>query len=265
MTAQALAEQGAVVIAAGRSRERCRETVAKIKEQTGNQDVHCLLADLSSQEQIRRLAEQVHEGWPRLDVLINNAGGFFLKRRESVDGIEMTFALNHLNYFLLTHLLLDLLEAGERARIINVSSDAHRGARINFSDIEYRRGFAGMRAYGQSKLANILFTYELARRLEGSSITANALHPGFVATGFGMKNGPVADLVMRVAHLFAISPEEGARTSIYLASSPEVEGVSGEYFVRCKTVRSDPASYDREAAQRLWGISAEMTGQQEGI
>jgi len=193
-------------------------------------------------------------------VLVNNAGAFFLRRQESADGVEMTFALNHLNYFLLTYLLLDRLKASAPARIVNVASDSHRGALINFNDLQGKRGYNGFQAYGQSKLANVLFTYELARRLEGAQVTANALHPGFVATNIGKNNGLLARLVMPIAQLNAIRPEEGARTGVYLASSPDVEGVSGTYFTREKPVQSDPASYDLQAARQLWEISAEMTG-----
>ena len=198
--------------------------------------------------------------YPRLDVLVNNAGGFFMAREESVDGIEMTWALNHLNYFLLTTLLLDHIKASAPARIICVSSDAHTGTSIRFDDPQFKKGYSGFGVYGHSKLANILFTYELARRLEGTRVTANALHPGFVATGFGHNNGGLVRLGMRVVQRFgARTPEKGAETSVYLASSPEVEGVTGKYFVDKHPVQSSPESYDRTAAARLWELSEQMT------
>jgi NAD(P)-dependent dehydrogenase (short-subunit alcohol dehydrogenase family) len=209
---------------------------------------------------VRRLADDFKSHFSRLDVLVNNAGAVFLTRHESADEIEMTFGLNHLNYFLLTNLLLDMLIASAPARVVNVSSGAHNGARLNFDDLENKRGYNGMRAYGQSKLANLLFTYELARRLEGKGVTANALHPGFVASNFAKNNLGILKPLMSLIQLGAISPEEGAQTSIYLASSPEVAGVTGKYFVKKKAVTSSTASYDEETARRLWDISARLTG-----
>ena len=207
---------------------------------------------------MRELAEAFRRKTDRLDVLVNNVGALFLRRRLSADGIEMTLALNHLSYYLLTSLLLDLLRASAPARIVNVSSDAHRGATFDFTDPEFRhRSYSGWTAYSQSKLANVLFTYELAARLAGTRVTANALHPGFVATRFGHDNGRVMGAAMRaVQRVGAKSPEEGAQTSIYLASSPHVDGVTGKYFVDAKEVRSSDATYDAEAARRLWAVSA---------
>ncbi len=258
VTARELARMGAEVVLVSRSAERCQVAVDKIRAETGNQKVSYQAADLSSQAQIRSLAQAFLERHDRLDVLVNNAGAFIVQRQESVDGIELTFALNHLNYFLLTHLLLDALRASPAGRIVNVSSDAHHGAKINFQDLQFKRGYNGWQAYAQSKLANVLFTYELARCLEGSPVTTNALHPGFVATGFARNNGALFDLGMRLVSLFALTPDQGAQTSIYLASSPEVEGVSGQYFRNKRAVRSSPASYDRAAARRLWQASVEM-------
>jgi NAD(P)-dependent dehydrogenase (short-subunit alcohol dehydrogenase family) len=260
VTARELARRGGRVIVASRDPGRCAATAARIREETGSREVETIAADLSSQAQVRQLAEEIYRRCGRLDVLVNNAGAWFNSRHVSVDGIEMTFALNHLGYYLLTLLLLDLLKASAPARIVNVSSDAHQTARINFSDLQGQR-YAGFRAYVVSKLANILFTYELARRLDGSRVTANALHPGFVATRFGKNNGPLLALGMGVVNrLFALSPEQGARTNLYLAASPEIEGVTGRYFVREKAVRSAPASYNQADAERLWQVSAEMTG-----
>jgi NAD(P)-dependent dehydrogenase (short-subunit alcohol dehydrogenase family) len=260
VTARELARQGAEVLVVSRNAARCAQTVASIQQQTGNDRVSFLAADLSSQREVRRLAEEVKRRYDRLDVLINNAGQIFMKRQESVDGIEMTFALNHLAPFLLTNLLLDLLRASGAARIVTVASVAHSGARMNFADLEGRRRYRGFRAYAQSKLANILFTYELAKRLRGTAVTANCLHPGVVATNFLANNGLFYRRVVNpLMHLVAISPEKGAETSIYLASSPEVEGISGKYFVKKRPVSSAPWSYNEADWQRLWEVSEEMT------
>jgi NAD(P)-dependent dehydrogenase (short-subunit alcohol dehydrogenase family) len=258
VTARELARMGAEVVLVSRSAARCQAAVEKIQAETGNQWVSYLAADLSSQAQIRSLVGDFLRRYDRLDVLVNNAGAYITRRQDSVDGIEMTFALNHLNYFLLTHLLLDALKASPSGRIVNVSSDAHLGARIIFEDLQLKRGYNGWQAYARSKLANVLFTYELARCMEGSAVTANVLHPGFVATGFARNNGLLFDIGMRLTTLFALTPEQGAQTSIYLASSPEVEGVSGQYFRNKKAGRSSPVSYDQTVARRLWQTSAEM-------
>jgi retinol dehydrogenase 12 len=261
VTARELARQGATVIVVGRSREKSEATVSAIKQQTGNPNVEYLLADLSVQKDIHQLAQQFKGRYARLHVLVNNAGAIFLMRQESADGIEMTLALNHLNYFLLTNLLLETLRASAPARIVNVSSRAHeRVSGLNFDDLQNRQWHFGQQVYGQSKLANVLFTYELAHRLEGSGVTVNALHPGFVATRFATNNGRLVRWARPLLDRFALSAEEGARTAIYLATSPEVEGVTGKYFVEEKAVPSSPASYDEAAARRLWQISAEMTG-----
>jgi retinol dehydrogenase 12 len=259
VTAQILARQGATVIVVGRNPERGAATVSHIRQETGNSAVELMVADLSAQAQVRQLASEIQRRFPRLDVLINNAGALFSRRQLSQDGIEMTFALNHLAYFLLTNLLLDPLKASVSARIINVSSEAHRGAGLDFTDLQGQRSYSGWRAYARSKLANILFTYELARRLEGTSVSANALHPGFVATNFGRNNRGIMAMGFRILQLAAISPEAGARTIIHLASAPEVKDISGRYFVKQKAVRSSQVSYDRAAAERLWQSSAQLT------
>ncbi len=260
-TARQLARQGATVIVVGRDPEKSRATVNEIKQQTGNPNVESMLADLSVQKEVRALAEQFKSKYQSLNVLVNNAGAIFLRHQESADGIEMTFALNHLNYFLLTNLLLDTLKASAPARIINVSSRAHvRVPGLNFDDLQNQKGYAGQQVYGQSKLANVLFTYELARRLEGTRITVNALHPGFVATRFATNNGVLARLARPLLDLFAISVEEGTQTMVYLATSPEVEGMTGKYFYRQQAIPSSPASYDEAAARRLWDVTAMMTG-----
>lgn len=258
-TASGLAALGATVVVAGRSIERCVAAVERIKQQTGNENVDHLLADLSSLKQVRGLADEFKSRHSRLDVLVNNAGAINLARRASVDGIELTFALNHLSYFLLTNLLLDVMVASAPARIVNVSSSSHRRARINFDDLQGRRRYRGFRAYAQSKLGNVLFTYELARRLDGAGVTVNALHPGLVATRFLANNGRFGPIFSFFFGLRGISPENGARTSVYLASSNEVEGITGGYYEKSEAVRSAPASYDEDAAARLWEISVEMT------
>ncbi|MGC9393860.1 MAG: SDR family oxidoreductase [Anaerolineae bacterium] len=258
-TAYALAQQGATVILVDRDAEKGALTVEQIKQQTGNVATELMVADLSSQHEIRRLAQQFKARYQCLDVLVNNAGAIFDERRESVDGIEMTFALNYLGYFLLTNLLLDTLEASAPARIINISSRSHARAQINFDDLESRTEYDGLAAYAHSKLAIVLFTYELARRLEGTGVTVNALNPGIVATSFGRNSGGALGFVMRLFHPFFLSPEQGAQTGIYLATSPEVEGVTGKYFVKCKAVSSSPTSYDTAAARRLWEVSEKYT------
>jgi len=260
VTALEIARQGLQVVIVSSNEQRCAAAVAKIRAQTGNQAVNFLVADLSSQAQVRDLAQRFHQKYQRLDILINNAGGIFMKRKETVDGIELTWALNHLSYFLLTHLLLDTLKASTPARIINVSSNAHTGGGINFDDLEGKRFYFGWLAYAQSKLANVLFTFELARRFQNSGVTANVLHPGFVATNFGYNNRGIVGAMIRLSYRFGISPEEGARTSVYLATSSEVEGVSGEYFVKCKATQAAKRAYDEAVAKRLWEVSVEMTG-----
>jgi NAD(P)-dependent dehydrogenase (short-subunit alcohol dehydrogenase family) len=221
---------------------------------------------LSEHAGVRGLAEAFQARYPRLDVLVNNAGGMFGGRQLSPDGIEMTFALNHLGYFHLTNLLLPALKAVPGARIVNVASRAHEGVKLRFDDLQHERRYIGWLAYKRSKLANLLFTYELARRLSnnnganGDGPTVNALHPGFVATNIGVRHGFIPGLLWRAASLAAIDVEKGAETSVYLASSPDVGRVTGRYFVKCRAHTSSPASYDRDAARRLWDISAEMTG-----
>ncbi len=259
-TAWELAQLGAAVIVVGRDQQRTASIVNEIRQATGNPVVDFLLADLSSQAQIRNLAEELMRRYDRLDVLVNNAGAYFLRRQLSVDGIEMTFATNHLNYFLLTNLLLELIKSSAPARIVNVSSNAHYGNRLDFDDLQNKRRYWGMQPYGRSKFANVLFTYELARHLDGSGVTANALHPGFVRTNLGKNNGWLARLLVPLIQLQGISPEQGAETNIYLASSVDVEGVTGKYFVKKQPVASDPATYDEGAAARLWEISASMVG-----
>ena len=259
VTAKALAQQGATVIVAGRNKEKSVSTVDQIRKETGNHDVEYILADLSVQKEVRKLADDFKSKFKRLDILVNNAGAVFDKRFETADGLEMTFALNHLSYFLLTDLLLDTIKASVPSRIINVSSDAHKGAKINFDDIQGKKKYGVMYAYGQSKLANILFTYELARKLEGSGVTSNALHPGFVASSFGSNMRGAFRLILRFLQLFAMSSENGAETSIYLATSPNVANINGKYFVKKKEVRTSVKSYDKNIGEKLWKVSEELT------
>src|SRR5829696_7949288 len=232
-TAMGLANMGASVVMVGRDQGKGEAVMAEIKEKCTNASVDLMLADLSSQEEIRRLAGEFKEAYPRLDVLINNAGLFRSKRITTAEGLETTFAVNHLAYFLLTKLLLDVLKASASSRIVNVSSGDHNNGAIDFDDLQGEKGYKGAKAYSQSKLADVLVTYELARRLEGTGITANCLHPGAgVRTNFGSGVSGVFGLIVRALRPFMISPEKGAETSIYLASSPEVEGLSGRYFVK---------------------------------
>lgn len=261
VTARELARMGATTVLVGRDAARAKASVVAIQRQTANARVESLLADLSSRDQVRRLASEFRSRYDRLDALVNNAGALFYRRETTVDGLEMTFALNHLAPFLLTNLLLDRLIATPDARVITVASMAHVGQSIPFDDLQHERTpYRSFQVYGQSKLANILFTYELARRLAGTGVTANALHPGFVATNFGLAPGGFTGLGLRLARLVAISPERGAQTSIYLASSPDVQGVTGRYFARCKPVRSSRASHNVDAAGRLWALSEQLTG-----
>jgi retinol dehydrogenase 14 len=261
-TAMGLATLGASVVMVGRDHGRGEAALAEIKEDSGNASVDLMLADLSSQQEIRRLAHEIKEAYPRLDVLINNAGLFRSQRITTVDGLETTFAVNHLAYFLLTKVLLDVLKSSAPSRIVNVSSGEQRNGTIDFDDLQGEKGYKGPKAYSQSKLATVLFTYELARRLEGTGITANCLHPGGripVRTNFGSGVSGVFGSMVRALRPFMTSPEKGAETSIYLASSPEVEDLSGRYFVKKAEARSSHVSYDESTARRLWEVSAELT------
>ena len=257
-TAQALAEMGATVVIVGRNAPKTAQLVEKIRAASGNKNVDSLLADLSSRQEVRRLADEFRGKYSHLHVLLNNAGAVFMRRQLSVDGIEMTFALNHLASFLLTNLLLDTIKASAPARIVNVSSDAHASGKIEFDNLQGERDYSP-RAYDNSKLANILFTMELARRLEGTGVSVNALHPGFVSTGFAKNNGKIiAALVSIFAPLVARSPTKGAETSIYLASSPSVEGITGKYFYDSHVIPAASQATDMVVARKLWEGSAEM-------
>jgi len=260
VTAQVLAGQGAAVIGVGRDSRKCADTRTEIRSATGNTKVEFLIADLSVLSQVRRLASEIRDRYSRLDVLVNNAGAFFLRRRINPEGIEMTWALNQLNYFLLTNLLLDQIVASAPARIVNVASGAHYRGKIHFDDLNFERGYNGWKAYCQSKLANVLFTCHLAHLMEGTGVTVNSLTPGFVATRIGHNTGlaikPIVQLVQKIG---GISPEEGAETIIYLSSSPEVEGVTGKFYIEKKAVMSSPISNDPKIAQLLWEACERMT------
>lgn len=259
-TALGLAKRGATVVMVSRDRAKGEAAQQEIREQSGNQAVDLLLADLSSQESIRQLAEEFKRRYSQLHVLVNNAGVFNLTRRETVDGLEMTFAVNTLAPFLLTNLLLDTLKASTPARIIQVNSNEHEQGYIDLNDLQSKKQYRPRRVYGQSKLAFLLFSYELARYLEGTGITVNSLHPGFVATNIGQGNVPafVGRIVRFMLSFIGISPEEGAKTSIYLATSPDVEGITGKYFVKSIPVRSAPISYDEALQKRVWDECARL-------
>lgn len=268
--ARAIASQGAHVVVHGRDPRRCETVVQEIRERTENPRVESVLADLSSMAEVRRLASEILTRYPRIDVLVNNAGAYFARRGESSEGIERTFALNVLAPFLLTNLLLDRLIESAPARVVNTSSAAHRGAKINLDDLQGRRRYTGFRAYGRSKLELTLLTYEFARRFEGTGVTANCLHPGFVASRFGWNNGRLYRGAFKVlTRFFGIRSEQGADTLVYLATAPEVASLSGRYFANRQEVRSSAASYDEELARKLWDACAAAVGisppEREGV
>jgi NAD(P)-dependent dehydrogenase (short-subunit alcohol dehydrogenase family) len=262
-TALGLAHTRATVVMVCRSQERGEAARAEIEQKSSNQRIYLLLADLASQAAIRRLAEDFKRQYSELHVLINNAGVIPRKRQVTVDGFETQFAVNHLAPFLLTNLLLDLLKSSAPARIVTVSSDMHRGATIDFDDLQSVGSYRPVRAYSQTKLANVLFTYELARKLQETKVTANCLHPGMVATKLLADGIGIPRALRSSTKVIGSSPEKGAKTSIYLAASPEVEGVSGKYFVRQKATESSKISYDQSLARRLWKQSAHLTGLSE--
>jgi NAD(P)-dependent dehydrogenase (short-subunit alcohol dehydrogenase family) len=259
-TALGLAQMGASVVMVCRDRAKGEAAQSEIKTKSGNNGVDLLLADLSSQQSIHQLVENFKQYYTQLHVLINNAGVFMLTRRATPDGLEMTFAVNYLAPFLLTNLMLDVLKASTPARIVNISSGAHEAGYIKMDDLQAEKHYRPMRAYGQSKLALLLFTNELARLLEGTGVTANCLHPGFVATNIGQGGlGPIGRTVAKFILAFlGISPEEGAKTSIYLASSPDVEGVTGKYFVKSIPMAPASISYDESLQRQLWEESAKL-------
>jgi len=261
ITATSLAKMGAEMVIHGRDQAKAEASVRDIKKTTGNQKIHYILADYSDLGQVREMAGEFQEKYPRLDLLINNAGAFFNRRIPTTYGVEMTFLVNHLAPFLLTNLLLDPLKSSAPARILTVSSESHRQGKMNFQDLGFKKGYFGIKAYARSKLANILFTYELARRLEGAGVTVNALHPGHIATDIWKNNfGILGPALKWFMSRIALTPAEGAENSVYLASSPEVAGISGKYFIKIDPGRSSPESYDPALARKLWEISERITG-----
>ncbi len=259
IAAERLAAQGARLVLVGRDKARGEAALARIKERAPGARLAIHYADLSLLAEMERLAATIAASEPRIDVLINNAGAMFNRRSVTADGLERTFALNHMAYFVLSNRLRDRLAAAAPARIVSVASAAHRGNTLDFGDLQSARSYRGFTVYGRSKLANILFTRELARRLAGTGVTANCLHPGFVATRFGDNSDGFIRVAIGVAkNLFAISPEKGAETIVYLASSPEVAGVSGGYFARSRPATPTAAAQDDAAAKRLWEESAKL-------
>jgi retinol dehydrogenase 14 len=259
-TAVALAQAGARVAVVCRTAEKSEQTVSEIKRRSPAADVLPFAADLSSQREVRTVAARIAGALPRLSVLVNNAGLMLRERVLTEDGIETTFAVNHLAYFLLTRLLEPALVAGAPSRVVNVASRAHLSGALRFDDLMGSHGYDGWQAYAQSKLANVVFTYELARRFAGTGVTANCLHPGVVGTNIGHAGPSWIRFGIKLVRPFLLSPKRGAATSIHLASSPEVEGVTGKYFVGRREERTSDESYDREVAVRLWKVSEELTG-----
>jgi NAD(P)-dependent dehydrogenase (short-subunit alcohol dehydrogenase family) len=250
-----LARRGAKIVLIARDRDRTANTLAAIKNAGPNADHCAFYCDLASIGDTKRIAAEIAAAEPRIDVLINNAGALFNHREVSPDGLEMTFAINHMAYFVLTGALRRTLEQSAPARIINTASVAHRGATLDFDDLQSERGYTGFAVYSRSKLCNILFTRELARRLTGSGVTSNCLHPGFVATRFGDSSGGLLQALMPIAKLGAISPTKGAETIVYLATSSDVNAVSGEYFYKSRPDTPSPQAQDDAAASRLWETS----------
>lgn len=256
--AKELAKMGATIVIVGRSEDRCKQTVEEVNAFRGKQQASYLVADLSSMSGVKSLADNFKAGFSRLDVLVNNAGGAFLTRQITEEGFEKTFALNHLAYFLLTDLLLDMLKANAPSRVINVSSNSHYRGKIAFEDLHLKWFYFVLRAYSQSKLANVMFTYALARRLAGSGVTANCLHPGLVQTGIFGKVKGVTPWIEKLLLRKAIPVEAGAETIVYLSSSEEVSGESGKYYYKNAARTTSPRSYAVQDQERLWKLSAEM-------
>jgi NAD(P)-dependent dehydrogenase (short-subunit alcohol dehydrogenase family) len=260
VAASRLASMGARIVFTARDKTRGEATLAQLRQQGANLDHRVHYADLSSVKEMKRVAQEIAATEPRIDVLMNNAGAMFDKRYETEDRLERTFALNHMSYFVVTHFLRDRLLSTPGARIVNTSSDAHRRASVDFNDLQLTHGYSGFNAYCRSKLYNILFTRELSRQLNGTGVIANCLHPGFVATRFGDEGKGFGALAFRLAKRLALSPEEGAKTMIFLASSPEAAAVNGEYFHKCAPKAPTLAAQDDQAAGRLWAESSRIAG-----
>src|ERR1700732_1689320 len=258
IAAEKLAEMGARIVLVARDRSRGEGTLARLHEKAPGLAHSVHYADLTRISEMKRVAAEVAEAEPRIDVLVNNAGAMFSTRKLTEDGLETTFALNHMAYFVVTQGLRERLVASAPARVVSTASAAHQGARLDFDDLQLAKSFSGMKAYGRSKLCNILFTRELARRLRGTGVTANCLHPGFVATRFGDESGGVISRFVGLAKLFAIPPEKGAETIIYLACSAAVTETTGVYFYKCQPIRPSQAARDDRAALLLWECSASL-------
>jgi len=260
-TALGLAKLDSRLILVGRDAGRAEETIAAIRKATGRKDVEIVRGDFARKEEVRRVADEIIDRCEAIHVLVNNAGVTLMKRTTTPDGLETTFAVNHLAYFLLTGLLLPrLLAAAPDARVVNVASDAHRWGPLDFDDLQNEREYKPLKVYGQSKTANVLFTRELARRLEGTGVAVNAVHPGAVATRLGRGSGPLYDLLQRAIGVFMRSPEKGAACSIHVASAPELAGISGRYFADQREKEPRPHASDPELAARLWEVSEQLTG-----
>jgi NAD(P)-dependent dehydrogenase (short-subunit alcohol dehydrogenase family) len=256
-----LSRMGANVSIVARNRSKGQAVLEEIRRETNNVQIELFMADLSSMTDVRKLAQEFMAKHGTLDVLLNNAGAFYSERKLSADGLEMTFALNHMSYFLLTNLLLPVLKNTPNARVVSVSSAVHTSGKLDFANLQGEQKFNGWKAYSDSKLENALFTFALARRLAGSGVTANCLHPGFVKTGFGEGNsGFFAMFLGVIKNLFAIPVAEGAKTMIHLASSPDVTGVTGQYFDKSKMVASSAASLDQTVQEQLWAHSEKLAG-----
>ncbi len=258
-TAMSLAGKGATLGLVSRNKNKGETTIKAIREKTQNKNIELFVADLSSQAEIRRLASEIILKYPHIDVLINNAGAINPDKIETVDGIETTFAVNHLAYFLLTNLLLDKLKAAPKARIVNVASQASMMGKINFDDLNYRKSYSAMKTYSQSKLANIMFTYELDKRLKGTNVVVNCLHPGVIRTNFGKGLKGFTGAVFQNLGGLMRTAEKGAETVLWLASSKEAENVSGKYFKDKAEIKSNKLSYDSEVQKKLWEVSEQLT------
>ena len=263
IAALTLARMGARIVLVARHKSRGNPTLARLRSSAPGVAHSAHFADLTRLAEMKRAAAQIADQEPRIDILINNAGAMFGTRKLTEDGLERTFALNHMGYFVFTEGLRERLLASGRARIVNTASEAHRGATLNFDDLQSAKNYGAVKAYGRSKLCNILFTRELARRLGGTSVTANCLHPGFVATRFGDQSGGLLSHLVWLAKFFAISPAEGAETMVYLASSPEVAETTGDYFYKCRPIKPSALAQDDRVALKLWQRSAALAGMSE--
>ncbi len=258
VTADRLAAKGARIVFVARDKFRGEETLKHLRAIAPEVDHAVHYADLSKLGEMKRVAEEIAAAEPKIDVLVNNAGAMFNSRRVTEDGLEMTFATNHMSYFVLSNILKARMGPG--GRIVNTASDAHKGARLDFEDLQSAKNYSGFSAYGRSKLCNILFTRELARGLAGTSVVANCLHPGFVATRFGNQSGGILSIAMRAAKNFALTPEQGAETIVWLAASPDAASVSGGYFVKCRPATCSKAAQNDDDARGLWDVSARLSG-----